>query len=134
MAIADNTARVMPDRLAKHPTIEDLEEILEDIDEWAAEGVAIERVSLKHARDFVENALIPNGLANPHVELFRDGEIAFTWRKGDKGLLHIAFNKAGFITWAVFLDKNPPVRDSGRFNPKNSIADIEEHIRFITEG
>ena len=133
--MTNNTARVMPDRLAKNATIEELEEILADLDSWVKEeGITIEVKSVRHAIDFVKNVLIPNGIADPYVEVHGDGEAAFTWRKGGRGLLNIAFNKAGFITWGVFLDKTPPVRDNGCFDPKNSISDIEEHIRFITEA
>ena len=135
MAIADNTARVMPDRLQEYPAIIELEEVLEDIDSWAEEeGIKIDRMSVRHAMDFVKNALIPNGIASPYVEVRPDGDVAFTWRKRDRGIINIAFTKEGVVTWAVFLDKTPVERDKGRFNVKDSISKIEKYVRFITEA
>jgi hypothetical protein len=100
----------------QNKTIKELEEILEDIGEWKEDGIAIQEMSIHYAIKFTENTIIVNQLPTPYVEIHPDGEVAFTWRRINVGIINIAFNKQGIATWAAYFDGNKKRTFKGRFN------------------
>lgn len=117
------------------PLIAELQEILEEHDEWKEEeGIEIIEESVNYAILFAKKSIYPNQLPEPHIEVHADGEIAFTWRKKDKGIINIAFNKEGVATWAAYL---PLIEETnkGRFKVDNGIAYPVKHlIKLITDS
>jgi hypothetical protein len=118
----------------KHTLVIELEQLLEDKHEWEAQGVPLQKASVQYAIKFVHNSLISKKLPVPDIEVHPDGEIAFTWRKQNSGIVNIAFNKEGIATWAAYLltilDNKKEVSRTikGRFHVENAISDIEKNI------
>lgn len=115
------------------PIVAELKELLKDRAEWQEEGIEIEEASVNYAIEFA-NAVVIGKFPDPHIEVHSDGEVAFTWRKANRGIINIAFNKHGVATWAAYCDHKEKRTIKGRFNVEDSISKIEKTIiRFITD-
>lgn len=120
----------------QHPLISELEDLAKDIPEWQSEGRLLDKVSIKNAIRFISNSLITKKLPIPHVEVHPDGEIAFTWRKQNSGIINIAFDKEGIATWAAYLLNNKKMTRTikGRFYVQDAISDVEKNIIMKISG
>ena len=120
----------------KDPLLTELEQLSKESTQWQSEGIPLEEKSVQHAIQFVKNSIIPLKIAMPYVEVHSDGEVAFTWRNSEAGLMNIAFSKEGIATWAAYLVSYTTTGQKkartikGRFNVEDAISDTEKNIIF----
>lgn len=104
--------------------IANLEELRSELEEWKQEGKLLLEESIDLSIRFFKESLQNSLLPFPDIEVHPDGEVAFTWRKEDKGIISIAFSADGIATWAAFLEKKQEETIKGSFK----VADGMDHM------
>lgn len=94
----------------------------------------IHKGSVINAIKFLNEFIIPRNIQNPTLEIHPDNQVAFTYRKQGVGIVNIAFNPNGTVTWAGFKDKENK-KMKGRFHIGYYIDNkLEDLIKFISRG
>ena len=107
--------------------IREIEEILQNKEEWKESGIIISEHSAFFAKKFIESSMLGYDLPSPDIDIHPDGQISFTWRKHKSGIMNIAFDANGLATWAAYF-KKPERSLKGRFYTKDSMSDSERDI------
>ncbi len=75
--------------------------------DWDGEGtIAIERTTLKLAKEFVES--LPRKYQTPEIAPEPDGHVNLEWYNGKRRLLSVSVNPDGRLHWAALIGGEDP--------------------------
>ena len=84
--------------------INELKQMIKEKDEWVESDIILQEKSINCAILFARNFIIFHDLPLPRIEVSTDGEVGFTWRKKNRGIVNIVFNNEGSATWAAHIE------------------------------
>lgn len=116
--------------------IEELNQIISDKQDLLNDGVQLKESSVNLAITFTNTVLVHANFKPPEIQLFPGGEVSFTWRDNNKGIINILFNEHNTLSYVCYfyhVDGNTTIKGEIKsFNSTSTnMASLTDSIKRI---
>lgn len=102
-------------------TKQELQELLQEVEQWKEADTPLSEASIKYAIAFVENSKLVQDSFTPDITVHWDGEVSLRWFVPYTAILEIAFNEEGWATWVGYLIAPKRNVSKGRFQVSGTL-------------